>query len=69
MNTVMHLNWMEKIDLSGPRLPTLALVLVCCARILLYAKMLKETKTEKTKHFLVIIIVIGGISIGGGGRF
>ena len=34
---------------------------------LLYAKILKES--EKTYRFAVIIFIIGGISVGGGGRF
>ena len=38
----------------------------CCARVLLYAKMLKETETEETRLFCHIVI-IGGISIRGGG--
>ena len=37
----------------------------CYKRILLYAKMLKDTETEETLGFVVIIFIIGGISIGG----
>ena len=35
----------------------------CCTRVLLYAKMLKETEAEETRLFCQIF-VIGGISIG-----
>ena len=35
-----------------------------CTRILLYAKMLKET--DKTLVFVIVIFIIGGISIGEG---
>ena len=37
----------------------------CCTRVLLYAKMLKETETEETIVFFGIFI-IGSISVGGG---
>ena len=40
--------------------PTWSLILVCCTRILLYAKMLKETEGEKTPRFIVIIFITGG---------
>ena len=39
-----------------------------CTRVLLYAKMLKETENEETRLFCHIFI-IGGISIGGGTGF
>ena len=53
----------------GSRLPTLALILVCCAHIPLYAKVLKETDTEKNITLVVVTFIIGGISIEGGSRF
>ena len=36
----------------------------CCTRVLLCAKMLKETETEKTRLFCLTFL-IGGISSGG----
>ena len=36
----------------------------CCARVLLYAKMLKENETEETRRFCHLFL-IGDISIGG----
>ena len=44
----------------------LMLTTACCTtRVLLYAKMLKEPKTEKTIGCVVTIFIIGGISSGG----
>ena len=40
------------------------LLLITVVRVLLYAKTLKETATEETIGFVIIILVIGGISIG-----
>ena len=37
------------------------LMLLCCTRILLYAKMLKKKETEKTQSFVVFIFVIGDV--------
>ena len=42
----------------------LFIVNYCCTRVLLYAKMLKETENEETRLFRQIF-VIGGISIEG----
>ena len=39
----------------------------CCTRVLLYAKMLKETETKETIVFFVTLFFIGSISFGRGG--
>ena len=57
-----------KIKLKGPGPPgsILLLITVVCVYSKLYAKMLKETKTEETIVFFVTFFIIGSISIGGG---
>ena len=66
---VIHLKWLAKFKLRGPGLYiwSAKLILVCCTRTLLYAKMLKETETEETLGLVVFIFIIGDISIGGTG--
>ena len=61
----MHLNWLAKFGLMGPG-PLVVNIIVnyCCTRVLLYAKMLKETETEETRIFCHLSI-ISDISIGG----
>ena len=61
---VIHFNWLAKwnccllvVNIIGNQ---------CCTRVLLYAKMLKETENEETKLFCHILI-FGGISNRGGG--
>ena len=62
---VIRLNWSEKIELMGCAGPRgLFIVNYCCTRVLLYAKMLKETENEETRLFCQTF-VIGGISIEG----
>ena len=65
---VIRLNWLEKIELrryaGPPWLSVLFIVNYCCTRVLLYAKMLKETENRETRFFCQIF-VIGGISIEG----
>ena len=52
----MRLNWLEKIEIKGvrraPWSSVLFIVNYCCTRVLLYAKMLKETENEETRFFL-----------------
>ena len=50
----------------GARAPWLS-ILVLLLTIQLCVKMLKQTETEETIDFVVIIFIISGISIGGGG--
>ena len=62
----MHLNRSAKIELRG--LGPMVVNIIgncCCTRVLLYAKILKETETEETR-LCGQICIIGGISIGGG---
>ena len=47
-----------------PWLSVLFIVNYCCTRVLLYAKMLKETENEEPRFFCQIF-VIGGTSIEG----
>ena len=53
---VVRLNWLEKIELRGyagpPWSSVLFIVNYYCTRVLLYAKMLKETENEETRCFL-----------------
>ena len=64
----MRLNWLEKMNYKGvrraPWSSKLFIGTYCCARVLLYAKMLKETENEETRLFCQIC-VNGGISIEG----
>ena len=48
----------------SPWLSILFIVNYCCTRVLLYAKMLKETENEDTRLFWQIF-AIGGIFIEG----
>ena len=63
---VLRLNWLEKIELRGMRRASWSSILFianyCCTRVLLYAKMLKETENDETRLFCQTF-VIGGISI------
>ena len=48
-----HLNWLVKIKLRGPGPPYINIIAnYCCTRVMLYAKMLKETETEEAIVFL-----------------
>ena len=48
MNTIIYLNWIAKVDLGAQATWLSILILVCCTRILLHAKMLKEIEIEQT---------------------
>ena len=53
---VIHLNWLAKIKLRGPgRHDRQIVVNYCFTRVLLYAKMLRETETEETIGFYVTV--------------
>ena len=52
------------MDVPGPLVVNFIIVNYCCTRVLLYAKMLKETENEETRLFYQIF-VIAGISIVG----
>ena len=69
MNMGYTLIGWQKFDLRGPMPPTWLLTLVCYTRILLYAKMLKETETEKNIPLVVILFIIVFFIISIGGRF
>ena len=48
------MNWLEKIQLRGPGLPVVnVIVSYCCAQ-----KMLKETKIEETISFFGIFLLL-----------
>ena len=64
---IIHLNWLAKFELSGPEFPGRQYIVnYCYARVLLYAKMLKESETEEARRFCYLFL-IGEISIGEGG--
>ena len=52
---VIRLNWLEKVKLRGlGRAPCSSILFIvnnCYTRVLLYAKMLKETENDKTRLF------------------
>ena len=58
-----HLNWLVKIKLIGPWINII--VNYYCTRVLLYAKMLKET--EETIVFFVTFLSLGAFQLGGKG--
>ena len=62
-----------KIELRGPGpLVVNTVINYCCTRVVLYAKMLKETEIQEKKaqetRLFCDIFMIGGISIKGAGR-
>ena len=61
----MHFNWSAKIWTKGAQASwSSILILLLITVLLLHAKMLKETETEKTVRFIVIIFIISGILNG-----
>ena len=62
----IHFNWLAKSNWWGPGLLVVNIIgSYYCTRVLLYAKVQKETENEETKLFCHIFI-IGGILIGEG---
>ena len=54
-----------KNKIEGARAPWINIVVnYCCMRILLYAKMLKETKTEETIVFFVTFLLLVAFQLG-----
>ena len=59
------MNWLPKIELRGPGPPDCQIVVnYCYERVLLYAKMLRETVTEETKGFFVIFLSLQAFQLG-----
>ena len=59
LNFTWVIHWLAKIELRGPGTPGSILLLFvnyCCTRVLLYAKMLKETETEETIGLFVTFL-------------
>ena len=57
-----------KNSIEGARAPSINIVVnYCCTRVLLYAKMLKETKAEKTIVFFVTFLSLVAFQLGGEG--
>ena len=53
--------------MEGARAPWINIVVnYCCMRVLLYAKMLKETKAEETIVFFVTFLLLVAFQLGGG---
>ena len=53
----IHFDWLAKIELTGPGPPHHPIVVsYCFTRVLLYAKMLRETETEETIGFFVAFL-------------
>ena len=58
-----HLNWLAKIKLKGPKPPLINIIVnYFCTRVLLYAKMLKETIV-----FFVTFLSLVAFQLGGSG--
>ena len=58
---VIRLNWLEEIELRGCRAPWWSILFkvnCCCMRVLLYAKMLKETENEETRIFVKFLSLV-----------
>ena len=59
---VIRLNWSEKNQFKGVHLAPwssiLFIVKYCCARVLLYAKMLKETENEEITFFVNFLSLV-----------
>ena len=53
--------------MEGPRPPGLILLLITVVTFKLYAKMLKETKTEETIVFFVTFLSLVAFQLGGPG--
>ena len=55
------------MKLKGARAPWINIIVdYCCTRVLLYAKMLKETETEETIVFFVTFFSLVAFQLGGG---
>ena len=64
----MHLNWLAKIELRGPGPPDRQIVVnYCFMRVLLYAKILREIKTEEAIGFFVTFLSLVVFHLGGHG--
>ena len=63
---VIHSNWLAKIKLRGPAPLVVNIINTYRHVYCLYAKMLKETETEKTIGFFVIILSLEAFQLGGG---
>ena len=63
----IHLNWLAKIAFMGPGPPNRQIVVnYFLTRLLLYAKMLRETETEKTIGFFVTFLSLVAFQSGVG---
>ena len=62
----MHLRWLAKIELRGTSPQVLNIIVnYCGTRVLLYAKMLKETEIEKTTRFFVMFLSLVAFQLRG----
>ena len=61
-----HLNWWAKIEFWGRPFWINIIVEYCSTRVLLYAKMLKETETEEAIVFLVTFLSLVAFQLEGG---
>ena len=56
-----------KNEIEGAWAPSIDIIVnYCCTRVLLYAKMLKETETEKTIVFFVTFLSLVAFQLGAG---
>ena len=62
------MNWLVKIKLRGALAPWINIIVnycYTCTRVLLYAKMLKETETKEAMVFFVTFLSLVAFQLGG----